>query len=85
MITSLHFGHKLASEIPLSNGSSFQEYISARDHSLLIVGLSERFHLVSTDGNQVLSLFTKLNESKGAGLAGISIWLILDCTEFSYC
>ena len=27
MITSLHFGHKLASEIPLGNSSSFQEYI----------------------------------------------------------
>jgi len=76
MITSLHFGHKLASEITLSNGSSFQEYIS---------GLSERFHLVSTDGNQVLSLFTKLNESKGAGVDGISSWLILDCADFSYC
>ena len=76
MITSLQFGHKLASEIPLSNGSSFQEYISS---------LSERFRLVSTDGNQVLSLFTKLNESKGAGLAGISSSLILDCTEFSNC
>lgn len=76
MITSLHFGHKLASEIPLGNSSSFQEYLS---------GLSERFHLVSTDGNQVLSLFTELNESKGAGLDGISSWLILDCADFSYC
>ena len=66
MITSLHFVDKLAGEIPLSNGSNFQEYIS---------GLNERFHLVSTDGNQVLSLFAKLNETKGAGLAGISSWL----------
>ena len=48
-----------------------------------ISGLSERFHLVSTDGNQVLSLFTKLNESKGAGLDGIS--RILDCADFLYC
>ena len=57
-------GSKLASEIPFKNGSSFQEYIS---------GLSERFQIVSTDGNQVLSLLKKkLNKSKGAGLAGIS-------------
>ena len=48
-------GSKLASEIPYNNGSSLQEYIS---------GLSERFQLVSTDSNQVLSLFKKLNKSK---------------------
>ena len=66
-------GSKLASEIPFNNGSSFQEYIS---------GLSERFQLVSTDGNQVLSLFNKtLNKSKGAGLDEISSRLILDCAD----
>ena len=66
-------GSKLASEIPFNNGSSFQEYIS---------GLSERFQLVSTDSNQVLSLFNKtLNKSKGAGLDGISSRLILDCAD----
>ena len=48
-------GSKLVSEIPYNNGSSLQEYIS---------GLSERFQLVSTDSNQVLSLFKKLNKSK---------------------
>ena len=48
-------GSTLASEIPYNNGSSLQEYIS---------GLSERFQLVSTDSNQVLSLFKKLNKSK---------------------
>ena len=68
-------GSKLASEIPFNNGSSFQEYISG-----LII--SERFQLVSTDSNQVLSLFNKtLNKSKGAGLDGISSRLILDCAD----
>ena len=52
-------GSKLASEIPFNNGSSFQEHIS---------GLCERFQLVSTDSNQVLCLFKKLNKPKGAGL-----------------
>ena len=65
-------GSKLASEIPFNNGSSFQEYIS---------GLSERFQLVSTDSNQVLSHFKKLNKSKGAGLDEISSRLILDCPD----
>ena len=63
---------KLASEIPFNNGSSFQEYIS---------GLSERFQLVSTDSSKVLSLFKKLNKSKGAGLDGISSRLILICAD----
>ena len=40
-------GPKLASEIPLNNGPSFQGYI---------FGLRERFHFVPTDSNQVLSL-----------------------------
>ena len=40
-------------KIPLNNGSSFQEHIS---------GLSERFRLVPTDGNQVLSLFKKTEQ-----------------------
>ena len=62
-------GPKLVGEIPLSNGPSFQEYIS---------GLSERFHFVPTDGNLVLSLFKKMNESKGAGLDGTSRRFILD-------
>ena len=65
-------GSKLASEIPFNNGSSIQEYISGR---------SERFQLVSTDSNQVLSLFKTLNKSKGAGLDGISSRLILDCAD----
>ena len=65
-------GSKLASEIPFNNGSSFQEHIS---------GLCERFHLVSTDSNQVLCLFKKLNKPKGAGLDGISSRLILDCAD----
>ena len=65
-------GSKLAREIPYNNGSSLQEYIS---------GLSERFQLVSTDSNQVLSLFKKLNKSKGAGLDGLSSRLILDCAD----
>ena len=65
-------GSKLASEIHFNNGSSFQEYIS---------GLSQRFQLISTDSNQFLSLFKKLNESKGTGLDGISSQLILDCTD----
>ena len=43
-------GPKLAREIPLNNGPSFQGYI---------FGLRERFHFVSTDSNQVLSLFLK--------------------------
>ena len=65
---------KLASEIPFNNGSSFQENISG-----LII--TERFQLVSTDSNQVLSLFKKLNKSKGAGLDGLSSRLILDCAD----
>ena len=65
-------GSKLAREIPYNNGSSLQEYIS---------GLSERFQLVSTDSNQVLSLFKTLNKSKGAGLDGLSSRLILDCAD----
>ena len=65
-------GSKLASEIPFNNGSSFQEHIS---------GLCERFQLVSTDSNQVLCLFKKLNKPKGAGLDGISSRLILDCAD----
>ena len=65
-------GSKLASEIPFNNGSSIQEYISGR---------SERFQLVSTDSNQVLSLFKTLNKSKGAGLDGITSRLILDCAD----
>ena len=67
-------GSKLASEIPFNNGSSFQEHISG-----LIIG--ERFQLVSTDSNQVLSLFKTLNKSKGAGLDGLSSRLILDCAD----
>ena len=67
-------GSKLASEIPFNNGSSFQEYISG-----LII--SERFQLVSTDSNQVLSLFKTLNKSKGDGLHGLSSRLILDCAD----
>ena len=35
----------------------------------------------SSDINQVLSLFKKLNKSKGAGLDEISSWLILDCAD----
>ena len=35
----------------------------------------------SSDINQVLSLFNKLNKSKGAGLDEISSWLILDCAD----
>jgi len=35
----------------------------------------------SSDSNQVLSLFKKLNKSKGAGLDEISSWLILDCAD----
>ena len=65
-------GSKLASEIPFNNSSSFQEYIS---------GVSERFQLVFTDSNHVLSLFKKLKKSKGAGLDGISSQLILDCAD----
>lgn len=61
-------GSKLASEIPFNNGSSFEEYIS---------GVSERFQLVSTDSNQVLSLSKKLNKSKGDGPDGISSGLSL--------
>ena len=37
--------------------------------------------LVSTDSNQVLSLFKTLNKSKGAGLDGLSSRLILDCAD----
>ena len=48
-----HIGSKLACEIPFNNGSSFQEYIS---------GLNERFQLVSTDSNQVFSLFYKTEQ-----------------------
>ena len=40
-------------KVPLNNGSSFQEHIS---------GLSERFQLVPTDSNQVLSLFLRKPE-----------------------
>ena len=63
---------KLASKIPFNNGSSFQEYID---------GLSGRFQLVSTESNQVLSLFKTLNKSKEAGLDGICSQLILDCAD----
>ena len=65
---------KLASEIPFNNGSSFQEYISG-------LTITERFQLVSTESNQVLSLFKTLNKSKGAGLDGLSSRLILDCAD----
>ena len=65
-------GSKLASEIPFNNGSSFQEHIS---------GLSEGFQLVSSDSNQVLSLFKTLNKPKGDGLDEISSRLILDCAD----
>ena len=58
--------------MPLSNGSSYQEYIT---------GLDERFLFYPTDNNQVLSLFKKLNKSKGAGLDGISSRLILECAD----
>ena len=64
-------GSKLVSEIPFNNGPGFQEYIS---------GLSERFQLLSTDSNQILSLFKTLNKFKGAGLDGISSRL--DCADF---
>ena len=48
-------GPKLASEIPLNNGSSYQEYIT---------DLDERFQFYPTDNNQVLSLFKNLINRK---------------------
>ena len=65
-------GPKLTSEKPSNNGPSFQGYI---------FGLRERFHFVSTDSNQVLFLFKKLNKSKGAGLHGISGRHNHDCAD----
>ena len=62
----------MAREIPLNNGPGFQG---------CIFGLREIFHFVSTNSNQVLSVFKKLKKSKGAGLDGISSWLNLDCAD----
>ena len=64
--------YSVQSDIPFNSGSSFRKSIS---------GLSKRFQFVSTDSNQVLSLFEKLNKSKGAGLDGICSRLILYCAD----
>ena len=37
---------------------------------------------IPTDSNQVLSLFEKMNKSKGAGPDGISSQLIIESAQF---
>ena len=69
-------GPKLACEIPLNNGPSFQEF-----KYLCMAFKAKGSKFIPTDSNQVLSLFKKLNKSKGAGPDEISSWLkIIDCT-----
>ena len=65
-------GPKLACEIPLNNGPSFQEF-----KYLCMAFKVKDSKFIPTDSNQVLSLFKKLNKSKGAGPDGISSQLIL--------
>ena len=62
-------GTKLACEIPLNNFQEFKYLDPAFKKK------DSKF--IPTDSNQVLSLFKKLNKSKGAGPDGISSQLIL--------